>query len=517
MKAARGRRDPRDRRHGAGARGLQRRQARLRRRARATRPATSSVRPTSPRPLATSSPARRFDNGVLCSSPNSVVVDARHRRGSAPASSRRHGGHFLSAAEGERARKAARHAAAPAQPGARRQVGGRSSPRSWASRCRPGTRALLVELPGRRPRLPAVDREALPGPLLLRRQRLARGLRALQADPALRRHGPHHVDPLAERRRHPRVRPEQARVPHRREHADHARVDRADHGPRPGDDAGVRRLRRQHHVRQHLAAAPAEHQAAGLRHPGGWRSGAGCGLRAGPGRRRPRARRRGPRPPRHSGRRPLPKAPSKPMPEPVSAATLSSRIDQFLASRGVARPGRGPVPSPCPGPPARHDPHRTVARSRRPPRPRSRSSAKTTCGRPCGTARRSSWASAPSSPLPRATPARPPRSSPGRDGVRKGSDRARVDRPEWGVLRCRLPTVGVEWPARAIRRSLACASTAVLLTGCAAGSAQKNVQVQPPVPVEAAAVQTAVVPPPDSATTLICPIRSSLRARPAAS
>jgi acetaldehyde dehydrogenase (acetylating) len=32
----------------------------------------------------------------------------------------------------------------------------------------------------------------------------------------------------------------------------------------------------------------------------------------------------------------LPKAPAKPSPEPVSAATLSSRIDQFLASRGVA-------------------------------------------------------------------------------------------------------------------------------------------------------------------------------------
>ncbi|MCC7124201.1 MAG: aldehyde dehydrogenase family protein [Acidobacteria bacterium] len=38
-------------------------------------------------------------------------------------------------------------------------------------------------------------------------------------------------------------------------------------------------------------------------------------------------------------RPPLPKAPSRPAPEPVSASALSTRIDQFLASRGVSRPG----------------------------------------------------------------------------------------------------------------------------------------------------------------------------------
>ncbi len=39
----------------------------------------------------------------------------------------------------------------------------------------------------------------------------------------------------------------------------------SDHGARSGDDAGLRRLRRQHHVRQHLAQASPEHQAAGVR------------------------------------------------------------------------------------------------------------------------------------------------------------------------------------------------------------------------------------------------------------
>ena len=51
-------RHPRDRRHGAGAGRLQRRQAGLRRRTRATPPPTSKAVPTSPRPSATSSPAR---------------------------------------------------------------------------------------------------------------------------------------------------------------------------------------------------------------------------------------------------------------------------------------------------------------------------------------------------------------------------------------------------------------------------------------------------------------------------
>ena len=70
---------------------------------------------------------------------------------------------------------------------------------------------------------------------------------------------------------HSRVRPEEAGVPHRREHADDARIDWPDDRPRSGDDARLRRLRRQHHVGQHLAAASAEHQAAGLRTAAGRR------------------------------------------------------------------------------------------------------------------------------------------------------------------------------------------------------------------------------------------------------
>lgn len=39
------------------------------------------------------------------------------------------------------------------------------------------------------------------------------------------------------------------------------------------------------------------------------------------------------------GTLPLPKAPSRPAPEPISADTLTKRIDQFLSSRGL-----GPSP-----------------------------------------------------------------------------------------------------------------------------------------------------------------------------
>jgi len=57
---------------------------------------------------------------------------------------------------------------------------------------------------------------------------------------------------------------------------------------------------------------------------------------------------------------PLPKAPAKPSPEPVSAATLSSRIDQFLTSRGMARPGSGAsviaTPSPTASAPSSSSP-----------------------------------------------------------------------------------------------------------------------------------------------------------------
>ena len=206
---------------------------------------------------------KTFDNGVLCSSENSVVVDAPivdevKRQFVA------NGAHFLSAGEMD---AVARVLLSPQRLPNPALVG---RPATYIAQqagitVAPGTRVLIAELTGVGRDYPAVGREALPGAVLLRRQRLARGLRALQADPPLRRHGPHDVDPLPQRRRDSAVRAEEAGLPHRRQFADDARVDRAVDGPRSGDDARLRRLRRQHHVRQHLAAAPAEHQARRVR------------------------------------------------------------------------------------------------------------------------------------------------------------------------------------------------------------------------------------------------------------
>ena len=199
--AARGGRDPRDRRHGPGARRVQRRQAGLRRRARQRAVLHRVVGRPREGGVATSSSARRFDNGVLCSSPNSVVVDEavaeevrrQFQAQGALLPDRRPRCDALGEGAG--------HAAAAAESGAGRQAGDAHRREGRHHACRRARARSSRRSTGVGRDYPAVDREAVPGPLVLRREGLARGLRALQADPAVRRHGPHHVDPLAERRR----------------------------------------------------------------------------------------------------------------------------------------------------------------------------------------------------------------------------------------------------------------------------------------------------------------------------
>ena len=194
---------------------------------------------------------KTFDNGVLCSSPNSVVVDeaiAEEARRQFQAQ----GAYFMNERRDGRAREGAGQPAAPAQSRPGRPIGGvhrRKSRDHGSERNARADRAAER----RRPRLSPVDREAVSRPVVVRRQGLARRLRALHPDPALRRDGPHHVDPLAERGCDPAVRAQEAGIPDLREHADDARVDRADDRARPGHDARLRRTGRKHHLRQHLA------------------------------------------------------------------------------------------------------------------------------------------------------------------------------------------------------------------------------------------------------------------------
>ena len=210
---------------------------------------------------------KTFDNGLLCSSENSVVCDAAlvqevKRQFVA------NGAHFLSPAEID---AVGRLLVTPQRLPNPKLVGrpatyiaqqaGISVPSSTTCTHR-GARGCW-------PRLPALDRKAVPGALLLCRQRLAGRMRTLQADPAVRRHGTHDVDPFAERRHHPAVRPQEACLPHCGEHADDARLYRFDDGAGPVHDARLWRLRWEHHVGQHLAATSPEYQAARLRNQPG--------------------------------------------------------------------------------------------------------------------------------------------------------------------------------------------------------------------------------------------------------
>ena len=198
------------------------------------------------------------------------------------------------------------------------------------------TRVLIAELKGVGRDYPLSIEKLSPGPLLLRRRRLEGRLRALHRDPALRRHGPHDVDPLAQRPGHPGVRPEEAGRPHRRQHADDARIDRADDGAGSGDDAGLRRLGRQHHVRQHLAAASAQHQAARVRDHAGRRAA---------GRRRPTAARE------RACRRPLAAAAQLRRPFRAGSPPTSSRAGS-TSSWLAGLPARAGTASACRRPPA---------------------------------------------------------------------------------------------------------------------------------------------------------------------
>ncbi len=56
-----------------------------------------------------------------------------------------------------------------------------------------------------------------------------------------------------------------AGLPDRCQHADVTWLDRLDHRSRPGDDLGVWRVRRQHHFRQYLPPSPIECEEAGVR------------------------------------------------------------------------------------------------------------------------------------------------------------------------------------------------------------------------------------------------------------
>ncbi len=120
---------------------------------------------------------KTFDNGVLCSSPNSVVVDEAVAE-EARRQFQDHGAYFMNAAEMDALAQGAGHAAAAAESSARRQAGDgdRRTGRHQSAGGHPGADRTADR---RRPGFPVVDREALPGSVVVRRQRT--GARAASA------------------------------------------------------------------------------------------------------------------------------------------------------------------------------------------------------------------------------------------------------------------------------------------------------------------------------------------------
>jgi acetaldehyde dehydrogenase (acetylating) len=208
---------------------------------------------------ATSSPARR--STTACSARRRTRWwSTRHRREARRAVAA-HGG--TSCRAPRRRAGPPGHAPAAAEPGARRQVGGAHRAEAGIA-VPPGTRALLAELDGVGRDFPLSIEKLCPVLSYYVSTTGARGASA--ARQILRYGGMGHTMSIHSRNDAVILEFGLHKPAFRivRQHADHARVDRTHDGPRPGDDARVRRLRRQHHVGQHLAAAPAEHQAAGL-------------------------------------------------------------------------------------------------------------------------------------------------------------------------------------------------------------------------------------------------------------
>ena len=206
---------------------------------------------------------KTFDNGLLCSSENSVVVDAAISE-EVRRELEAQGGHFLNRPGAAALARVlvTRSAAAASGPRWPQCQGDRKAGRAPGARRdpRPGRAARWC-----RPGLSALHREAVPGAVILRGGRLAGGVRAVPADSEVRRAGPYDGGAFPRRSGDSGVRAQETRIPHRRQHAGDARLHRHDNGTRPVHDPGLRRLRRQRHVGQHLPATPAQHQASGLR------------------------------------------------------------------------------------------------------------------------------------------------------------------------------------------------------------------------------------------------------------
>ena len=330
----------------------------------AMRPRTSRRRRTCRRPSATSSPAR--PSTTECSAPLRTRSSLTRRWPTRPAQAFvKDGAYFLAGPEIDAlARVLVTPSGCPTRRSSasrRMQVGGAGGDHG----ARPARASLIAPLAGVGRDFPLSIEKLCPVLSYYVVKDWREGCeRCMQI---LRYGGMGHTMAIHSRERagDPGVRPEEARVSHLRQHTDHPRVDRPDDGAGSGDDAGMRRVRRQHHLRQHHAASPAQHQAAGVRSAAGECVDAVASRSPGCSRRRPW---------------PLPRAPQR---TPAGAGQRRVAVAPHRPIPAVPRDRRHP-----------RRPMRTCRRARAPSAPGTRarrprsSCAKTTCAsRPARTGR----------------------------------------------------------------------------------------------------------------------------------
>ena len=164
---------------------------------------------------------KTFDNGLLCSAENSVVVD-HVIADDAKREFKGRGAVFLSATECDALAKVPRDTATAAQSGSGRESrhgGGDGGGDHGAGR------HPRVDRSSRRcgPQVSVVGRETVPRPFVLCRRGLEGRVRTMYRDSPVRGYGSHDVDSLARRHDRPRVRPQEASVSNRRQHANNSR------------------------------------------------------------------------------------------------------------------------------------------------------------------------------------------------------------------------------------------------------------------------------------------------------
>ena len=205
---------------------------------------------------------KTFDYGTICSSEQAIVAEESVRE-RALEECRQQGAYFLSPEEME---KVARLVFLPGSHTPNTKIVGRAATviaEMAGIKAPPATRVLIARLEPEQvgARVSALGGKVVADSCVLFGAESRRGNRALPQAAGIRRAGTHLRDPLAESLRDSGIRRSHARVSRGREQRVGARLDRLFDEPFSGDDARLRRARREHHFGQYRPAALDEREA----------------------------------------------------------------------------------------------------------------------------------------------------------------------------------------------------------------------------------------------------------------